>query len=353
MKFYIPIVFVLASLCAKGQDNVLDTYNVTWKSQSKNSSESMPCGGGDVGLNVWVEDGDLLIYVSRSGTFDENNALLKLGRLRVKLTPNPFAGSDFEQTLNLHDGYIKIKAKKENHTTELDVWVDVFRPVVHVDINSSLATTSEVHYESWRHQDRVLHGKENNANSYKWIPQEVKTHQDEIHFSSDDIIFYHRNQETTVFDVTVRQQGLDSVKHKLFNPLANLTFGGLLQANGMKADGTQEGIYNGIPFKSWKLKTVKAQRKHNITLYLHSGQPNQLNDWESGLNQLVEKNRKTKNTRAQTIAWWHQFWNRSFIYIQPDLVDEADPRWQTGRNYQLFRYMLACNAYGNYPTKFN
>lgn len=24
-----------------------------------------------------------------------------------------------------------------------------------------------------------------------------------------------------------------------------------------------------------------------------------------------------------------------------------------GRNYQLFRYMLGCNAYGNYPTKFN
>jgi hypothetical protein len=32
-----------------------ENYNVVWTSQSKNSSESMPCGGGGVGLNVWVE----------------------------------------------------------------------------------------------------------------------------------------------------------------------------------------------------------------------------------------------------------------------------------------------------------
>jgi len=27
--------------------------------------------------------------------------------------------------------------------------------------------------------------------------------------------------------------------------------------------------------------------------------------------------------------------------------------YQIGQNYQLFRYMLGCNAYGKYPTKFN
>jgi len=40
----------------------------------------MPCGGGDTGLNVWVENGDLLCYVQRSGCFDENNQYLKFGR---------------------------------------------------------------------------------------------------------------------------------------------------------------------------------------------------------------------------------------------------------------------------------
>jgi hypothetical protein len=47
----------------------------------------MPFGGGDIGLNVWVENGDILFYLSRSGTFDENNEMLKLGRIRLTLTP--------------------------------------------------------------------------------------------------------------------------------------------------------------------------------------------------------------------------------------------------------------------------
>ena len=28
---------------------------VVWTMQSRNSSESMPCGGHDIGMNVWVE----------------------------------------------------------------------------------------------------------------------------------------------------------------------------------------------------------------------------------------------------------------------------------------------------------
>lgn len=44
----------------------LKTYNIIWTTQSQNSSESMPCGGGDIGLNVWVEKGEILFYLSRS-----------------------------------------------------------------------------------------------------------------------------------------------------------------------------------------------------------------------------------------------------------------------------------------------
>src|SRR3954462_7960953 len=78
---------------------VLPFYNITWNTQSRNAGESMPCGGGDIGLNVWVEKGELLLYISKSGCFDENNALLKLGRIRVKCTPNAFDGKNFKQEL--------------------------------------------------------------------------------------------------------------------------------------------------------------------------------------------------------------------------------------------------------------
>lgn len=31
----------------------LDCYNVVWDTPSRNALESMPCGAGDIGMNVW------------------------------------------------------------------------------------------------------------------------------------------------------------------------------------------------------------------------------------------------------------------------------------------------------------
>ncbi|GAH13865.1 unnamed protein product, partial [marine sediment metagenome] len=78
------IIFMAPAHLANAKNNTaqLDTCNVVWSSQSKDSSESMPVGGGDIGLNVWVENNELLFYIARSGTFDENNEFLKLGRVR-------------------------------------------------------------------------------------------------------------------------------------------------------------------------------------------------------------------------------------------------------------------------------
>jgi hypothetical protein len=47
----------------------------------------MPLGGGDIGCNVWFENNDLIFYISRSGKFDENESMLKLGHVRLQLSP--------------------------------------------------------------------------------------------------------------------------------------------------------------------------------------------------------------------------------------------------------------------------
>ncbi len=98
----------------------------------------MPCGDGDTGMNVWVENGDLLCYVQRSGCFDENNQYLKLGRLRVRLEPNPFAtNATFQQELKLRQGSVEISGKQGDLDVKIEGWADVFHPVVHVDVNAS------------------------------------------------------------------------------------------------------------------------------------------------------------------------------------------------------------------------
>ena len=337
------------------QGDELRNYDISWTSQSQNSSGSMPCGGGDIGLNVWVENGDLLFYISRSGTFDENNAFLKLGRVRLHLTPNPFEGNDFEQRLNLQDGSVYISGANAGLKAELHLWVDVFKPVIHLSVKSNKPVEAVAGYESWRYKDRLLKGKANNANSYKWgAPDDLKTLKDNVIFQDHGVMFYHRNLDETVFDVTVKQQKMEAVKSEMFNPLKGLTFGGLMCGEKMVPAGTCSGTYVDTDFKGWTLKSQSPSREHEVDIFIYKEQVPDIGQWKAGLQKLVSEVKIDRRASWQkTCGWWQQFWQRSFVFIRPDRPSAADSVWQAGRNYQLFRYMLGCNAYGDYPTKFN
>jgi hypothetical protein len=339
----------------KAQIPDLEQYNVIWNSQSKNSGESMPTGGGDIGLNVWVENGDLLFYISRSGAFDENNTLLKQGRVRVRLDPNPFEDGEFIQELKLKEGYVAITGKNKHLQVKMNVWVDVFKPVIHVDVSSSKPINSSVTYESWRYKDLFPKKKENNANSWKWAPKgEVRTYKDYIDFDSEGVLFYHRNIDSTVFDVAVTQQGLESIKNQLYDPIKDLNFGGMLLGKNMKPAGLVSGKYMDTEFKGWVLKSKKATRNHSVQVILHTEKGTEVEEWQSNLIQTINKAKiNPKADRLKTLKWWDEFWKRSYIVINPENESKNSIAWKVGRNYQLFRYMLACNAYGKYPTKFN
>ena len=161
----------------------------------------MPCGGGDVGMNVWVEQGDVLFYLSRSGCFDENNTLLKLGRFRIHLS-KPLHLSSFRQQLVLKDGYCQVT----DGQTWVVLWVDVEKPVVHVEVSVEKEKTDvEVTYESWRTKDIVLTKRERFQTSYKFAaPKGLTTLHDSIMAREDGISFVHHNGEVTIFDATVR-----------------------------------------------------------------------------------------------------------------------------------------------------
>ncbi len=128
--FYI-LLFVSLAVNTKAQNS---KYNIVWNSQSKNASESMPCGGGDIGMNLWVENGELMIYVAKSVSFNEDNALMKAGRIRVKLFPNPFDGKVFKQELHLQQGYVTVEGESNGVKATVKIWADVFNSVAHIDI---------------------------------------------------------------------------------------------------------------------------------------------------------------------------------------------------------------------------
>jgi hypothetical protein len=341
------LVFLFLHLTASAQQT--PNYNLIWNTPSANSSESMPCGGGDIGLNVWVEKGDVLFYIARSDAFDENNSLLKLGRVRIRFSPNPFEGGIFRQELNLDEGCVLISGKNNNNVaTDLRIWVDVFNPVIHVEVSNNQKLATTVFYENWRYQDRPIVKRELPQTSFRYgLPGgNEKTKKDMVDYDGDRVLFYHHNEKESVFDLTVKQQGLENIKDQLFNPLANRIFGGTLEAKGFKPAGTSAGNYCQTDYKAWKLESEKPLKKWELTIRLHTAQTENLAEWLHIANQNLSRGDKKQN-----LAWWKAFNNRSFIHIESK--DGTDKGYELSRNYQLARYMYACNAYGEWSTKFN
>jgi hypothetical protein len=334
------------------QQSTVSEYNVVWTSQSKNASESMPCGGGDIGMNVWVENGELLVYVARSGNFDENNALVKSGRIRVHLYPNPFEGNIFRQELHLQEGYVSVQSEANGINATIKIWADVFNPIAHIDISSNKKISATASYESWRYQDRILNARENFGNSWKWAaPKNNIAKGDKIIFENNGVLFYHHNLDKTIFDVTVEQQGMDAVKDQLYNPLRRLAFGGFFGGRNFISAGTRDSVYTNTDYRAWMLKSKSASKTFSLDLHLYSAQVNEISSWKQSLDSLKIAAGDNNAAYKKSQQWWQQFWDRSFISI--DEANNSSKAWEAGRNFQLFRYMLACNAKGKWPTKFN
>ena len=327
-------VFLLLAAAAEAWADRSSDYlpeDYTWTSQSRNSSESMPCGGHDVGLNVWVEDGDLLFYISRSGFFDENNTLLKAGRMRLHIDGNPFA-DNFSQTLCLADGAMYIKGKG----VSIRIWADVFEPTVFLDIDNALKTEQTLSYESWRYRDRLITKSEEQQCTWKWLlPKDCYTFADSIKPEKSLLTFWHQNRKETVFDYTVDYEHLTAIKDKLYNPIGGLRWGGTISAPGFQYAGTTDGKYVDTDYRAYNYRNAKT--RHSIV--------------RISLAQASSQNTITAAaSKKRCAAWWHQYWQRSYIRVGAN----SDKKLLTMvRNYELFRYMLGCNAYGEWPTKFN
>ena len=340
----------------------VDQYNVVWTSQSSNSGASMPCSGGDIGLNVWMEEDELLFYLGRAGCRDENGALLKPGRCRIKLTPNPFEKGSFHQELRLRDGYVLVTAKQpDRKDVVMRIWVEVFQPIVHLDIESATPVTVEATYESWRTETIELplgEGKHGHRGmcmiNYDAYPGRVYLYKDEIRAGEDHVRFHHRvDNEQDCFNFQIKQQALEPIRTRMLNPLENLVWGGALVGDHFAFAGETVGEYAECPFRGWKYVSNAPAKSHRVRVCLHTDQVEKQETWDATLQELIDLSpADDQETREESMKWWSDFWDRSHLIINSGR-GEKDIGWRLARNYQLFRYMLASNVNGREPTMFS
>lgn len=320
------------------------TQHIRWDKQSKDSSGSMPLGGHNAGCNVWVENNELCVYLAQSGAFDENDTLLKLGRLRIGFKDAPVLERDFSQELVLEDGFIALKA----YGAEMRLWCDVHAPLLHVDYTGK-AHELYVKYDCWRYRRRDVPDHERGqCKDYQYWPGEVTTYEDTVDAKNEEILFYHRNRpDKLVYDVVIRQQNLEDIEEHFPNWLMNRTMGGVLRAKGMHFTGSEQTEYQGVDQMTYTLASLQPVSNQKISVAMYTEQTDSLESWREDIYSILEK----ESNFFETKKWWNAYFSKSFIEIEAG--HENNPAWQAGRNYQLFRYMLGCNYYGSWPTKFN
>jgi len=322
-------------------------YNIVWNTQSNNSSESMPLGGHDAGCNVWVQDDEVCLYLAQSGAFDENGTMLKLGRLRLRADAPLSPG--FSQELDLPSGSMTIRGGD----ISLKLWMDVTNADLHMEYDSDTAHALQLTYDNWRYFDRPVtedeRGQCRNLSTLGEplpVPQPV-TRRDTVLAQEDTLLFYHKNDDSAlIFDHIIRQQGLEEDKASFPNWLKGRISGGCLHAEGFRYTGCTKGEFEHTDQMEYRYESAPVTAAH-IVLSMETGQYASLDEWK----RIVTEKHEKGQTFAENCAWWADFWDRSYIYI--DEAHPGSPYWRMGRNYQLFRYMLGCNYYGTFPTKFN
>ncbi|MEI6513313.1 MAG: DUF5703 domain-containing protein [bacterium] len=318
----------------------LQRYNVVWDTPSQDCYGSMPIGNGDIGLNVWVQsDGGLHFYIAKTDAWSEQGCLLKLGKVRVGITPNPFKpGMAFKQTLDVRNAEILVEAEG----VRVRVWVDANHPVIHVEVESETEVGVNVDFNMWRTAQREITDPQEQGSIYfaysKDDPRPMIIEPDTlVKGQKDRIIWYHRNEWSNWRD-NLRAQNQEELADQLKDPLLNLTWGAVIQGEGLISAGEMA------------LRSAKPGNKFSVDITALTSQPDTAEKWLQQLDETVAmaSSLPMEQRLKEHRQWWEDYWNRSWIF-----VEECWNQFEVTRGYILQRFINACGGRGAQPIKFN
>jgi len=332
-------------------------YNVVWDSPSKDYNGSMPLGNGEIGLNVWMEqNGDLVFYIGRTDSWGDNARLLKVGKVRVSLSPNPLVeGAAFEQALVLENGEIVIKISDKSHDTAgepktvLRIWVDANHPVIHVAIKGHKPFKATARIDLWRTERYTLPAIEMSDVHYDRDCKPDYQHSPTI-VEPDTVLrnqrgrvgWYHHNSKSIGPALSMKIQGLSD--YKMEDPLLHRTFGAVVTTEkGKRVDDLT--------------LTTRAEKKQMFNIYVMTEHPASPQQWLNAVDAKIAQVESLAfgQRRQSHLQWWRAFWNRSWIQVQ-SAVPTNNPdndAFVVSRAYALQRFINACAGRGRYPIRFN
>ena len=346
------VLMIAAPGCSRRLDAVkeLANYDVVWDSPGNDSKGSMPVGNGDIGLNVWAEadTGSVCFYIGKTDSWDDNGRLLKLSKVKIRLDPNPFRpGRTFRQRLNLAEATIEIRGGAEDGPARLKLWVDANHPVIRIEARVPEGSTLTAGIEPWRLEPEVF--KDELVSGLNFYPElfgpTVVQPDLVLDHPSNRVVWYHRNSETPSFAKNVSMQGLENFP--VVDPLKDRIFGAVMEGGGfVKRDD--------------KTLTCSTGSTMRLNIHVMTRQPATPQDWLGAVDEQIRRSAETgpDQSRAAHVAWWDEFWNRSWIFVKSGASLETplgveNEGLVVTRGAILQRFINACAGRGRYPIKFN
>ncbi|MDD2598895.1 MAG: DUF5703 domain-containing protein [Kiritimatiellae bacterium] len=282
----------------------LDSCNVIWDTPSRDMHGSMPIGNGDIGANLWMDENDnLVFYISKTDSWGDNGRLLKIGRVRVSLEPNPITGANtFHQELNLTNGEIIFNIKGANPTT-IRLFVDANNPIIDLSINSAQPIKSAAKVELWRTEQKKIASQV--ASPFWNDPQkrELTVEPDIVVTNyAGGIAWYHRNIKSVGPDMSMKFQGLDDYPGYT-DTLLHRTFGAAVMGKGAKKLDDLALEYSGTD--------------HHYQVQVMTQHPATESEWLTAMERQIAATagKSLKVRYAAHCQWWNNFWQRSWISI--------------------------------------
>ena len=346
LGFWLGIGLMLGLAACRSTEPQVSKYDLIWDTPSANAAGSMPIGNGEVGANVWVEsNGDLLFYLSRTDAWSETGRLLKLGKVRVSLSPNPFAsGQPFRQRLNLEAGRIDIDAGEGERRVRLTLFADAHSPVFYVLGSSDYPLSIKATSEPWRTEPYDIPYEDSLAGlSTEWPRtgtydyRQVVESADRVLSDPQAVVWCHRNDHS-VYDLTLKHQQLDNVADSIADPLQGRTFGVYMAGEGFEKRSDKQ------------LETSKTVRHFALRLATATMQCDDLAAWQAEVTRMGENAPSGEKALERTADYWRDYWTRSWLFIQ---TPGSDTGFRLTQAYLLQNWVSAAAGRGNYPIKFN
>jgi hypothetical protein len=335
------ITFTLLS----AQPGKMSKYNVVWHSPSTDASGQMPLGNGDVAAGAYALENDALyLLLSKNDAFTYNGDLFKTGRVKISISPNPFvSGKAFKQTLDLETASIRIEAEG----IKLLIWADAHRNVYHVQVESEEAVSIKAVPEFWERND----GSPWNLTSEPIDPPT----QDVLVEGKNALIWYYAVGDRSVFPTEMKYYDVEEMLDTYPDPYRFNTFGNLLFSPDLQlTKGSLQG--SGTAF--------------DIRIFAQSERMADTKAWIRKLEKRASQKRDTEQDWMAHKAWWTEFWDRSWIHVSDANTstdhevnfngegyrthrEEENRGALVAQNYNVFRFLMACQSRGRNQTKFN